>query len=248
MGGASNAVRRAQSAYADARGELPAELWRRLSRFSFTRRRISRLSLDRFGAELASDERTLVVHSRDLDHRRYFPNSVVIDKARDAEPDPWTVPYLEELQAIDDASFSLVVATGLLEHVSEPERLVRELHRVLVPGGRLIVTASAVFSFHGAPYEFFHFTPNGFRFLFRDWSRFQVLRGSSRPFETVAILLQRINLQCAVFPPVRPLVELLYHVLPRLDTFVLREYDGVSRDEQSFGYVMPAALHAVVVK
>lgn len=231
-------------------GELARSLWSRASRFSFGRRRISRRSLVRFCHEAASDERTLVVHSRDVEHARFFPNSVVLSKERDAEPDPRTIPYLRELGEIGDDSFPVVLCTGLLEHVSDPARLVREIHRVVVPGGRLIVTGSAVFSFHGSPYSFFHFTPGGFRLLFDDWSRFHVLRGSSGPFETIAILLERILIQCAVFPLARPVIELIARLLPRLDALVLGQYDGL--DHRSEGArtdaFMPAALHAVVVK
>jgi SAM-dependent methyltransferase len=215
-----------------------------------TRQRISRRSLVRFCAEMSTEEPTLVLHSRDVDHERFFPNSVVISKPRDATPDIHTTPYLQELGALSAESFPVILCTGLIEHVPEPERLIRELHRILAPGGRLILAGSAVFSFHGAPYNFFHFTPSGFRVLFSRWSRFEVLRGSSQPFETIAILLQRINLQCDVFPPVRPLIELLYHLLPRMDAFVLRQYDSVSqrKEEHRMESFMPAALHAVVIK
>ncbi len=163
------------------RAVRPRSLWRRASRFPFARPRISRLSLVCLCEETATDERTLVVHSRDVEHARFFPNSVVLSRVLDAEPDPCVVPYLPDLREIADESFPMVLCTGLLEHVSDPARLIREFHRILAPGGRLIVTASAVFSFHNSPYSFFHFTAGGFRLLFCDWSHFQVLRGSSGP-------------------------------------------------------------------
>lgn len=226
-------------------------LWDRASRYSFTKARISRKSLARFCQEMSTDEYTLVVHSRDVDHRRFFPNSFVVDKGSDRPADLHTDRYYEGLRELDDESFPVVLCTGLLEHVPHPNRLIQQFHRVLEPGGRLIITGSAVFPFHGAPDNFFHFTPNGFRLLFRDWSHFDMLRGSSAPFETIAILLQRINLQCDVFPPVRPLIEMLYHVIPVLDRFVIRQYDSfVHRNDPGAAtrFFMPAALYAVVVK
>jgi SAM-dependent methyltransferase len=224
-------------------------LWDRCCRFSFSKRRISRRSLDRFCREMATTTRTLIVHSTDVDHRRLFPNAFVVSKSA-AGADLLTDRYFRGLSQIESESFGLILCTGLLEHIPDPQRLIDEFHRILTPGGRLIVSASAVFPFHGGQDNFFHFTINGFRLLFQRWERFDVLRGSSRPFGTIAILLQRINMQCDVFPPVRPLIEILYHVLPSLDVFVLREYDSVGRREDHIlaDSFMPAALHAVVVK
>ena len=40
-----------------------------------------------------------------------------------------------------DGAFSLVVAVGVLPWLHDPDRAMREFHRVLSPGGQLIVTA-----------------------------------------------------------------------------------------------------------
>jgi dolichyl-phosphate beta-glucosyltransferase len=42
-----------------------------------------------------------------------------------------------------DWSFSTVLALDVIEHHAQPEALLREFHRVLVPGGRVIVTVPA---------------------------------------------------------------------------------------------------------
>ena len=225
-------------------------IWNRLCRYSFTKRRISRKSLDLFCRKMATEEYTLIVHSNDVDHRRLFPNAFVVGKSRARAADLHTDRHFTGLSQIQSESFGVILCTGLLEHIPDPQRLIDEFHRILKPGGRLILSASAVFSFHGGRNNFFHFTTSGFRLLFRQWDRFEVLRGSSLPFETIAILLQRINMQCDVFPPARPLIELLFHVLPWLDVFVLRQYDSVAqRDDRTLtDSFMPAVLHAVVVK
>jgi SAM-dependent methyltransferase len=225
------------------------KIWRRLGRSPFTKRRISRTSLARFCREVATDEYTLVVHSVDVDHKTYFPNSFVVSKRKDQPANLYTDAYFQDLPLIGTESFGAILCTGLLEHIPDPERMVGEFHRILKPGGRLVISASAVFPFHSAPDNFFHFTANGFRYLFRHWSRFEVLRGSTRPFETIAILLQRICIQCDLFPLVRPLLVLLYRVVPFLDVFVLRQYDSASRGEHRItDSFMPATVHAVVIK
>lgn len=228
---------------------MASRIWSRLGRFSITKGRISRKRLAEFCGELATDGYTLVVHSVDVDHKSYFPNSFVVGKRKDQPANLHTDAYFQDLQSIGAGSFGTILCTGLLEHVPEPPQLIGEFHRILAPGGRLIISASAVFPFHGAPDNFFHFTAHGFRYLFRSWSRFEVLRGSTRPFETLAILLQRICLQCDLVPLVRPLLMLVSRALPLLDVFVRRQYDSTSRAEQrTADSFMPATLLAVVVK
>lgn len=45
-----------------------------------------------------------------------------------------------------DASFDVIFCTEVLEHLAEPERAVREMARVLVPGGKIFITVPSVIS------------------------------------------------------------------------------------------------------
>jgi len=58
-----------------------------------------------------------------------------------------------------DASFDLVISTAVLEHCYFPHLVMREIHRVLRPGGSALMGASFWEKWHGE--SFFHFTPNG---------------------------------------------------------------------------------------
>lgn len=53
-----------------------------------------------------------------------------------------------------DAGFDAVLCTEVLEHVAQPEMALRELIRLLKPGGDLILTAPFVSFTHFAPYHF----------------------------------------------------------------------------------------------
>lgn len=224
--------------------------WLRLCRFNLSRTRLTRRRLDALCRPHATHERALVIHSRDIDHRSLFPNSFVIDRPSQRRVDREADAQYDCVTQIASGSYGTIVCTGLLEHVADPPRFVQELHRILQPGGRLIVSASAVFSFRGAPENYFHFTPHGYRLLFRDWSQIEVLRGTTRPFETIAVLLQRINLQCDIFPPARPLIEALAVCVRLLDRCILWEYDNIARQQPidpAIGF-MPATLFAVVIR
>lgn len=64
-------------------------------------------------------------------------------------------------------TFDAVICTQVLEHVSDPQRVINELHRVLKPGGQLFLTAPQGWGIHNEPYHFFNFTLYGLRLLFQ---------------------------------------------------------------------------------
>lgn len=226
------------------------DLWRRMARHSFRRKKLSTRNLERLCRENATGEPTLVVHSEDVHYKPYFPNAYAVTKRPDKPADLHVDPYYTELSRIADGAYGVVVCTGLLEHVPDPHRLIADLHRILRPGGKLVISASAVFSFHEGPDNFFHFTPYSFRLLFRNWSGIEMLRGASQPFETIGILLQRILMQCEIFPPVRPLIEAMAGGMRHLDRFVGTQYDNTwnRTPEHEIDSMLPSNIQAVVIK
>ncbi len=79
------------------------------------------------------------------------------------------IDYVCDATAIPvaDASFDAVLCTEMLEHVPEPIRVVRELARILKPGGSLILTAPLGSGIHQEPFHFYGgYTPYWYqRFL-----------------------------------------------------------------------------------
>ncbi len=69
---------------------------------------------------------------------------------------------LEQLP-VPDASFDAVLNTQVLEHVADPARVAGELLRVLVPGGRLWLTAPLLWPLHEEPHDYWRFTSHGLR-------------------------------------------------------------------------------------
>ena len=223
---------------------------RRRLRWRLNKKKLSTRNLDRLCREFGTKERTLVVHSEDVDYAPFFPNAFTVTKRRDVPADMHVDLHYLEMSKIASESYPVILCTGLLEHVPEPQRLIDEFHRILTPGGRLILGASACFSFHEGPDNFFHFTPYGFRLLFRNWSRIEMLRGASKPFETIGILLQRIDMQCDMSPVVRPLVAAMSLGMRFLDRFIVAQYTSVGpKDETTLtDSMLPSNMHAVAVK
>jgi SAM-dependent methyltransferase len=64
-------------------------------------------------------------------------------------------------------AFDTAICFQVLEHVPEPEILLREAHRVLAPGGHLILTAPHIWNEHEIPHDYFRYTRYGLTHLFR---------------------------------------------------------------------------------
>jgi SAM-dependent methyltransferase len=225
-------------------------LWTRMSRFRLYKPKVSTSNIIKLCEENRTDVMTLVVHSEDVKYKEYFPNAYAVTKRKDKPADMHVDLYYEDLKNIESESYEVILCTGLLEHIPDPQRIIDDFYRILKPGGRIIIGASAVFSFHECPNDFYHFTPFSFKLLFKKWDRFEMLRGSSMPFKTISILLQRILIQCDTFPFIRPPIEVLVFILPWLDKLIYKQYDnyGPRTDDHLIDSMLPSNMHAVVIK
>jgi SAM-dependent methyltransferase len=60
-----------------------------------------------------------------------------------------------------DQSFDTALMSEVLEHLERPLDALVEAHRLLRPGGKIILTAPLVWVLHEEPRDFFRFTPHG---------------------------------------------------------------------------------------
>jgi len=69
-----------------------------------------------------------------------------------------------DLEALDlpDGSVGTAIVLDTVEHVRHVWRAADELHRVLAPGGILIMTSVMNFPIHAYPSDYWRFTPEGF--------------------------------------------------------------------------------------
>jgi len=103
---------------------------------------------------------------------------------------PFFEPYASEFVSVDianpaadlegavedlpvpDGSFDVVICNQVLEHCADPAQAVRELRRVVAPGGRVLASTHGVQVYHPAPDDLWRWTHAGLERLFAqngDW-------------------------------------------------------------------------------
>lgn len=63
------------------------------------------------------------------------------------------------------AEYDCVLSTQVLEHVEDPQGYLEECHRVLTPGGHLVLTTHGLFEDHACPYDYWRWTADGLKRL-----------------------------------------------------------------------------------
>lgn len=74
----------------------------------------------------------------------------------------------------EDNTFSIVKNIALLEHLENPEVAVREMHRVVKPGGYVYSVVPFMLHFHAYPNDFHRFTREGLKKLFSQFDIFEI--------------------------------------------------------------------------
>jgi len=102
--------------------------------------------------------------------RPYFPAALIdtldIDPASGCT---YIGDLCERNDAIPDQAYDMVVCTEVLEHVLRPSDAVREIRRILRPGGFLVASAPFNFRIHGPLPDCWRFTEHGWRALLADF-------------------------------------------------------------------------------
>ena len=88
----------------------------------------------------------------------------------DVTPGPYIDRLLdaEGLTQEPSGSYDAVLSTQVLEHVKDPVAYVRECHRLLRPGGQLMLSTHGMVEEHGCPYDFHRWTSRGLENLAAD--------------------------------------------------------------------------------
>ena len=138
-----------------------------------TKTRLHKYGIERFllaaADELKPDGMLLDAGAGNCKHKQLFPRLrvVALDFVQTRRRRYGDLDLAGDLHAIPckTASFDAVVNVEVLEHLQEPEVALREMFRVLKPGGRLYLIAPQGWEEHCVPRDFYRFTQFGLRYL-----------------------------------------------------------------------------------
>jgi SAM-dependent methyltransferase len=124
---------------------------------------------------------------------------------------------------VEDASFDLVLCTQVLEHCADPAQAVRELRRVVAPGGRVLASTHGVQVYHPSPEDLWRWTHTGLERLFAtsaDWAGVEVRAGAGTAACVGMVLTTYLDLAARrghVRPAGRAIVALVNRAAHALD-------------------------------
>ncbi len=92
---------------------------------------------------------------------------------------------------VKDRSFDLAVCFQVLEHCNNPEKVVSEMKRVLQKGGYVMVSTHGIWPFHPGPHDYYRWTHEGLRKLFKGFSQVEV----TPTMGSYATMIQLVNIE-----------------------------------------------------
>ncbi|NWF90157.1 MAG: class I SAM-dependent methyltransferase [Ignavibacteriaceae bacterium] len=159
----------------------------------FIARRGLMKSIKKLGAEVKG--RTLDVGCGTKPYEKYFNCSeyigLEIETTINRELKKADYFYDGKVFPFADSEFESVVTNQVLEHVFNPDDFLREINRVLKPGGKLLLTVPFVWDEHEQPYDYARYSSFGLKSLLEKQG-FEIIK-HYKSVNDFRVLVQLIN-------------------------------------------------------
>jgi SAM-dependent methyltransferase len=88
----------------------------------------------------------------------------------------------------DSGTVYMIICDNVLEHVVDPSTAVREVERVLAPGGVAYFSTPYLYPFHGSPSDYYRWTHEGLKVLLKDYKLLEIgVRGGAMSSLTIQL-------------------------------------------------------------
>lgn len=106
-------------------------------------------------------------------YRSYFANASSYTTS-DIVPGSDLTLDIRKMPEVRAGAYGAVFCHSVLEHVDEPWAALREISRILAPGGVLILGVPFQYGIHRAPHDYWRFTEYGVRYMLSTVAELQV--------------------------------------------------------------------------
>jgi SAM-dependent methyltransferase len=89
-------------------------------------------------------------------------------------------------------SFDFVISMSVFEHVADPWHYASEIHRVVRPGGTIMIDVAFLQPLHGDPYHFYNMTERGLKHAFR---MFRHIECGAAPYQSAGMTMNILKLR-----------------------------------------------------
>lgn len=114
-----------------------------------------------------SDNADIVLVDLGSYNRRFTKNTINVDIFQEGNTD--LIWDITKKLPFKTNSVDFVVCSAVLEHVNEPIKVVKEIQRILRPGGFVWADVPFMQPYHESPSDFQRYTLIGFQYLFRNF-------------------------------------------------------------------------------
>jgi len=94
-----------------------------------------------------------------------------------------------DMPQIKDGVAGSVITTDTFEHLQDPFKAIKEIHRIMKPGGILVLSTVFLWDYHKVPEDYFRFSVPALEYLCKDFEKIE----SGWSYEELSVDTKRIS-------------------------------------------------------